>query len=231
MSILTYQIGEAGLASVKPRIIYIDTNDTVAAVTASGYLNTLVDKFKVQLQESDMALVTTKTSPSATSTQVGFYEISYSSGQWSLTASAGTIPLASGDIFVGNASGVANGVTMSGDATIATNGTLTIANDAIDNAKIADNAVSLENLDSGITPSHVTKFAAEYTTTGGAAAEAITVNGVLATDLAFVQMVDDGTNNVTVLQAATSADTLTVTFSGDPGNDAVINYQIIRAAS
>lgn len=109
--------------------------------------------------------------------------------------------------------------------------TADLANDAVTNAKIADNAVSLENLDSGVTPSHVIRFAGQPTTAGGAAAEAITVTGAAATDLAFVQMVDDGTNDVTIVNAVVTTNTLTVTFSADPGNDAVINYQIINAAS
>lgn len=67
---------------------------------------------------------------------------------------------------------------------------------------------------------------------GGAAAEAFTVTGaVAATDRAFVQVVDNGTANVTVLQAVVTANTLTVTFSGNPGADTIINYQLIRAAS
>jgi hypothetical protein len=70
------------------------------------------------------------------------------------------------------------------------------------------------------------KFAKQYTTVGGAAAEAITVTGLLATDLAFVQVVDNGSGNVTVLQAVCTANTLTVTFSGNPGADTVINYLI-----
>lgn len=99
-------------------------------------------------------------------------------------------------------------------------------------ANIQDAAVTLAKLAAGITPSHVIKFADQVTTAGGAAAEVITVTGaVAATDRAFVQVVDNGTNNVTVLQAVVTADTLTVTFSADPGNDAVINYQLIRAAS
>ncbi len=88
----------------------------------------------------------------------------------------------------------------------------------------------MAKLAAGITPSHVIKFAAQPTTVGGGAAEAFNIPGVLATDLAYVQVVDDGTANVTVLQAVCTADTLTVTFSADPGNDTVINYQIIRAA-
>lgn len=69
---------------------------------------------------------------------------------------------------------------------------------------------------------------AQYTTTGGAVGEAITITGLLATDLADVQMVDNGTNNVTVLQVACTANTLTVTFSSNPGADTIINYWIYR---
>jgi hypothetical protein len=109
-------------------------------------------------------------------------------------------------------------------------GTANIQDDAVTNAKIADDAVSLENLDSGIAPSHVVKFADQPTTVGGGAAEAITVTGVAATDLAFVQLVDAGTNTVSIVNAVVTLNTLTVTFSADPGNDAVINYQLLRAA-
>jgi hypothetical protein len=54
---------------------------------------------------------------------------------------------------------------------------------------------------------------------------------VAATDRAFVQVVNNGTNNVTVLQAVVTANTLTITFSGDPAADTVYNYQLIRAAA
>lgn len=150
--------------------------------------------------------------------------------------------LASGDIYVGNGSNVGTAVTMSGDATLSNAGVLTVANTAITAAKLASDAVTtakilnanvtLAKLASGITPSHVIKFANQVTTVGGAAAEAFTVTGaVAATDRAFVQVVDNGTNNVTVLQAVVTTDTLTVTFSADPGADAIINYQLIRVAS
>lgn len=80
-----------------------------------------------------------------------------------------------------------------------------------------------------VTQSHVIAFAGQETTAGGAAAEAFTVTGALATDLAFVQIVDNGTSNVTALQAVMTANTLTVTFSANPGADTVINYQILRS--
>jgi len=125
---------------------------------------------------------------------------------------------------------------------MANTGAMTIANNAITAAKIASDAVTtakilnanvtLAKLAAGITPSHVIKFAGQATTTGGAAAEAITVTGaVAATDRAFVQVVDNGTNNVTVLQAVVTTNTLTITFSADPGADCIVNYQLIRVAS
>lgn len=76
----------------------------------------------------------------------------------------------------------------------------------------------------------VIKFMGQKTTVGGAATEAFTITGAVgATDRAFLQMVNNGTNNVTILEAVVTNNTLTVTFSGNPGNDAVFNYQLIRS--
>lgn len=107
-----------------------------------------------------------------------------------------------------------------------------LAADAVTTAKILDANVTLAKLAAGITPSHVIKFAGQSTTIGGAAAEAFAVAGaVAATDRAFVQIVDNGTANVTALQAVVTNNVLTITFSGNPGNDCIFNYQIIREAS
>lgn len=139
--------------------------------------------------------------------------------------------LATGSLLVGNA-GVATATALSGDATIGATGVLTIANDAITTVKILNANVTLAKLASGITPAGVIKYMGQPTTVGGSATEAFTVSGALAaSDRAFVQVVNDGTNNRTVLQSVVTNNTLTITFSGDPGNDLVFNYQIIRAAS
>lgn len=98
-------------------------------------------------------------------------------------------------------------------------------------AKIADANVTLAKLAAGITPSHVVKFAGEHTTVGGAAAEAITVAGVLATDLVLVQLETLGGTPRTILIAVATTDTITVTFSGDPSSDHVVTYLVLRAAA
>jgi hypothetical protein len=231
MAILNATSYPTGLVGVIPSIVYIDTNDTLATVTTAGYLNKKVQQGFV-FQESMMALVSTKTTPNATTVSVGWFDVSHSGDNWSLVPANSQLNLANGQIFVGNASGIATAVTMSGDATIANTGALTIANNAITTAKILNANVTLAKLAAGITPSHIIKFANQVTTVGGAAAEAFVVTGALAaSDRAFVQVVDNGTANVTVLQAVVTNDTLTVTFSANPGNDTIINYQIIRAAA
>ncbi len=109
-----------------------------------------------------------------------------------------------------------------------------LATDAVTTIKIDDAAVTLAKLATGITPSHVIKFAGQPTTSSGVSGSThvVTLTGaVAATDYAFVQMVNDGTNNVTVVNAVVTTNTLTVTFSGAPGADVTYNYQVIRAAA
>jgi hypothetical protein len=70
-------------------------------------------------------------------------------------------------------------------------------------------------------------FAGTHTTVGGAAAEAITITGVLATDIAFVCY--GATNDTdTIAKAVCTKNTLTVTCSADPSTAHSIHYMIIR---
>jgi hypothetical protein len=94
MPILNVNVNQVGQAGVFPAIIYILTNDTLAEVITTGYLNKLVQQ-NVPLSDADMALITTKTSPNATSTQVAWLEVSKSGDNWSLVAggSPGSVTL------------------------------------------------------------------------------------------------------------------------------------------
>lgn len=130
-----------------------------------------------------------------------------------------------------NSAGVNADIVAANDGEVLRRSGTSIGFGTIASAGIGANQVTLAKLATGITPSHIVKFAGQPTTVGGAAAEAFTVTGVAATDLAFVQIVNDGTANVTVLQAVCTLNTLTVTFSANPGNDTVFNYQILRAAA
>lgn len=162
MPILNIKTSEVGLVGIKPNFVYIDTNDTLAQVTATGYLNGAVQR-GADFAEWNMALVTTKTTPNATSTEVALLEIAHVGGDWSLIPSNSTESLTSGNIFVGNASNIAADVTMSGDATIDNTGALTIANDAITTAKILDDAVTSAKIDPLVIQyTSVTMSAAEF---------------------------------------------------------------------
>ena len=95
---------------------------------------------------------------------------------------------------------------------------------------LANAAVSLEHLDSGIAPSHVVKFAGTFTTAGGDANEAITVTGAAATDIAMVVLHTVGATPRTILTAQAATNAINLVFSGDPSTDHVVRYMVLRAA-
>lgn len=158
MTILNAQIGQVGQAGTLPQIIYIDTNDTLAEVTTTGYLNSLASQ-NFPLSEAMMALVSMKATPSAASSTVGFFDVAKSGDNWSLTANTSTIPLADGKVLVGNSSGVATAVTLSGDVTN-TNAGVT----AIGANKVLSSMVSPLLVKYAAVPISLADFLAMYTT-------------------------------------------------------------------
>jgi len=77
-------------------------------------------------------------------------------------------------------------------------------------------------------PSHYIAYAGKHTTVGGAAAEAVTVSGALATDIPIV--VYNTTNDTdSILKVVMTADTMTVTCSADPSTAHAFTYMILRA--
>lgn len=94
MAILGISTSSPGQVGIVPQIIYIATNNTLAEVTATGFLNKIVAQ-GIALNEYDMALVSTKTTPSAAATQVAWLEISKSGDNWTLvpTGSPGSVVL------------------------------------------------------------------------------------------------------------------------------------------
>ena len=185
------------------------SDDTVAEIATAGYFNDFMQNLVTgngPLQIGDTIIV-------SGSDANGMYKVSdvTTNVEVAAFAAAGTVQTAN----------IADGAVTAAK----------LATDSVTTVKILNANVTLAKLATGIAPSHVVKFAGQPTTVGGAAAEAFTVTGVAATDLAFVQVVNNGTGNVTALQAVCTLNTLTVTFSADPQADTVFNYQILRAAS
>jgi len=59
----------------------------------------------------------------------------------------------------------------------------------------------------------------------------ISAAGADTGDLVFYNVIDDGTNNVSIASAVAGGDYLTVTFSGDPVEDTIFSWITMRVAS
>ena len=143
-----------------------------------------------------------------------------------------SVPTEVGEIYKdtdANIKYIANGIASSGDWEEL--GAVDLLADVVTNSKIADGAVSLEHLDSGIAPSHIVKFAGSFNTVGGDANESITVTGATATDIAIVVLHTKGATPRTILTAQAATNAINVEMSGDPSNDHVLKYMVLRAAS
>lgn len=103
----------------------------------------------------------------------------------------------------------------------------------VTNSDLANGAVSLGKLNAGITPSHIVVFAGEVTWSGGGATLDHTVTGALETDIVIATITAAPTQAAYLKEAAISAgNTLSLELSAaNTGNDAVIAYTVLRAAS
>lgn len=88
MPILKWTTNVTGLVGVLPRLIYLQTSDTLAQIQATGYLNDAVE-LGLSVSENDAVLVTSKTSPTATPTAVSLMRVIRSGADTSLTSLAG----------------------------------------------------------------------------------------------------------------------------------------------
>jgi hypothetical protein len=77
---------------------------------------------------------------------------------------------------------------------------------------------------------YVAVFGGTFTTLGGDATESITVTGATGTDLVSVLVKTAGATPRTVNAATATTNAITVTMSGDPSTDHVLQYVVFRAA-
>lgn len=92
--------------------------------------------------------------------------------------------------------------------------------------------VTIANLATGITPSHVVKFAGTLTWAGSGATKALTVTGVLDTDIILATVKVAATETGYLASVIATADTLTFTLStANTTNDARIYYEVLRAVA
>lgn len=85
MPILNIVTSQTGTVGVLPSISYINTSDTIAEVTTSGYLNNSVQSSLASFSLPCMCLVSTVASAGVQPIP-GWYALSFSAGNWLLTA-------------------------------------------------------------------------------------------------------------------------------------------------
>lgn len=140
------KLSAAGNPNVRKVFGYYSASDALATISASAYFND-VDNYlsigdDIMLAGSDgydrvrvtaiSPNVTVTTEPDVAPGSITNTEIAANAA----IAFSKLATLASGNILVGSVGGVATSVAMSGDATIIASGALTIANSAINNAKV-----------------------------------------------------------------------------------------------
>lgn len=84
MSIIGIKIDEIGAQGVAPRILRLETTNTVDELLAPGFLNNLVYKQNFHLFETDLALMTTSFAESQKPREVGLFEVTKEGANWSL---------------------------------------------------------------------------------------------------------------------------------------------------
>lgn len=87
MAILDIKISQVGLVGVTPAVAYISTNDTLSTVLTAGYLNQAVQS-GFSFPQPCIAAVSTKTTPSATQVDVGWFEVLHTGSDWSLNSTS-----------------------------------------------------------------------------------------------------------------------------------------------
>ena len=70
--------------------------------------------------------------------------------------------------------------------------------------------------------------AGTFTTVGGDATESITVTGAASGDIAIVTLKTAGAVPRTITTASVGTNAITVTMSGDPSTDHVLQYIVVR---
>lgn len=125
-----------------PNIVSIVTSANLATITTTGYLTDeeanieLLNNGEFQWADTDIVLISY-----APDFLVNWFVRDATNNTFIANPAAGGLSntLANTHIFVGNGANIATGVAMSGDATIANTGAVTLANNAVTSAKVATN--------------------------------------------------------------------------------------------
>lgn len=111
----------------------------------------------------------------------------------------------------------------------------TLAADAIDSDQIADDAVSLEHLDSGIAPHDIVFYAGDISWTSSGTTDSTNLSGtvtIASGDIVLGSISSAPTQSAYLVSCAASGNAITAELSAaNTSNDAVVSYMILRSAT
>jgi hypothetical protein len=257
MAILQASNSGVGLVGVTPNIVYINTNDTAAAVLVAGYLNEIVQTGGLTVSKTTMALVNTTNgvlwlgisitghAPNLTYSliaQVNEGAIFSGNVQAGLSGTAGGFisypaTAARGYLLLTAANNAGNTITTITNASQAAARTYTIqdmganANFCLAPAALVNgNIVKAVGTVGGIVDAG---FSVKANTTaawgGGGLTNVYVANGLAVASIVTASILAS-TNAASIVKAVPGVNTLTVTFSADPGAATTVNYIAISAA-
>lgn len=258
MSILQATSSITGLAGVVPNLVFINTNDSVATVTTAGYLTKAVHENLLTVSNNDMALVYTTSGVVFLAVSITgvapnlVYSLvtpASSGGSFAGNVQAGSSGVAGdfisfpatgskGSLVIAAAANTGNTVNTITNAAQAGIRTFTIPDPAATTANfvlapsalVSGNIVKATGTVGAITDAGFTLKAnttAAYA--GGGTSNAYVATGVGSTSIVVASILAS-TNAVSIVKVVPTANTLTVTFSADPGAATTVSWIAITPA-
>lgn len=275
MPILSIQTGQVGLVDTLPELIYINTNDTYATVTTTGYLSSS-QREGFQYSNKQMALVQTSddgpvwlqvsvsagvvslveitapgdvvlptitnhlivsTNTTGTLANLTGTAINNGSIQAGLSGTAGTLisypgTASKGSLIVAGVANTGNTNTTISNAAMGQASVISIPDPAAatadfvlaPSALVSGNAIKASGT-AGLVVDGGYAFHAGTTGTygGGGTSNAFTVTGMASTWI-VTAVILTSTNSVSITKAVPSTNTLTITFSADPGAGTTVSW-------
>lgn len=225
MSILQITTDFAGEIAVAPRIVRIVATDAFNAITTAGYLNERnTTNQGIEIDPTDFIFINYDDGA-----EFGIFTPSINAGIITLEPYVGqgdvTLPVVSGDfaVFDGTTGTIKDASYSPSNAAktkVVMANAATVANNM---ATFADTAGTVKDAGARIISGTTTTYA------GGGTSNAFTVAGLTATCVGTANILTS-TNSVSVNKVVPSTNTLTITFSADPGAGTTLNYNFTTAA-
>lgn len=228
MGIVNGPITLTGEVGAKPVLKRMTTTDNLATITAAGYLNENLSE-NLDLSTSDLIMVIYNYVEATDSGDIDFFSVSISNGVITLAQdiSGGNVELPTVD---GNFALFANTDGKITDDSISPSDASKSKVVMADGATVVDELASFADT-SGTVQSLGASLLAKTTAAygGGGTSNAFTATGLTASSI-VVASIASQSNTASIVKVEPSADTLTVTFSADPGASTTVNYIALSAA-